>query len=450
MAYIPPHKRHSKDSKRPSPTPEVLVPQFKRNFNLRSSKHNVGRSGKIVYADQAISRWLLAGIDDDNQFPCSVHLEPVSVELVGRRSEEKPLVLVNSNPANENDEVRENISRSPWESVAENVWPDLLSSFEIMRNKMECENLEEVKPSLVARFGKILFNGSPSCGLERVRKDKVAETTLRQLRRSFYTNVPSSYMKNIVSGVVPMIGSDHVDEKEIFHVKLSDSNRPDSTISCKCSVKEDKTLELFKVELNQVRQMVVDVSCVHKNLDLRLMLCSKRILTALTDDEMPSIRNLINSAVLDPEVKGGLRWPLGKSDSGDGYSVVGVWHTTAKSYKGPLSRLKVRHADRFDFGAGVGETAIEVVLKLKRILYDLQVNAVWLFTYVLKPFFISYILLFFLMHPFSCGNLLLKLKSVAVSVTNFNESFSTIWLQIEFRLQDFFYGIASLSRIFVC
>ncbi|TXG66242.1 hypothetical protein EZV62_007517 [Acer yangbiense] len=159
MAYIPPHKRHSKDSERPSPTPELLVPQFKRNFNLRSSKHNVDRSGKIVYADQAISRWLLAGLDDDNQFPCSVHLEPVSVELVGRRSGEKPLVLVNSNPANENGEVRENISRSPWESVAENVWPDLLSSFEIVRNKMECENLEEVKPSLVARFGKILFSG---------------------------------------------------------------------------------------------------------------------------------------------------------------------------------------------------------------------------------------------------------------------------------------------------
>ncbi|KAK4851178.1 hypothetical protein QYF36_012974 [Acer negundo] len=264
-------------------------------------------------------------------FPCSVHLEPVLVELVGRRTGEKPLVLVNSNPANENDEVRENISRSPWESVAEDVWPDLLSSFEIVRNKMECENLGEVKPSLVARFGKILFSGSPSCGLEGVRKDEVAETTLRQLRRSFYTNIPSSYMENIVSGAVPMIGFDPVDEKEIFHVKLSGSSRPDSTISCKCSVKEDKTLELYKVELNQVRQMVVDVSCVHKNLDLRLMLCSKRILTALTDDEMHSIRNLINSAVLDPEVKG---------------------------------------------GAGVGEATIEVTLKLKRIVSDLQEDKV--------------------------------------------------------------------------
>ncbi|KAL5768016.1 hypothetical protein ACOSP7_014596 [Xanthoceras sorbifolium] len=372
MAYIPPHKRHSKDSERPSPTPELLVPQSKRNFNLRSSQHNLVRSGKIVYADQAISRWCAVGLDDCNQFPCSVHLEPVSVELVGRRTGEKPLVMVNSNPAKENEEVRNNISISPWEYVAENVWPDLLSSYEILRSKMECENLEELKPTLVARFGKILFSGSPSCGLESVVKDQVAETTLRQLRKSFYTNIPSSYMENIVSGVVPKIGFDLIDEKEVFHVKMSDSSRPDSTISCKCGVKEDKTLELYKVELNQVRQMVVDVSCVHKNLDLRLMLCTKRILTALTDDEMHSIKNLINSAVLDPEVKGGLRWPLGKSHSGDGYSVVGVWHTTAREYKSPSLRLKVRHADRFDFKTATGEATIEVVLKLKRIISDLQ------------------------------------------------------------------------------
>ncbi|KAH7571772.1 hypothetical protein JRO89_XS04G0137800 [Xanthoceras sorbifolium] len=349
MAYIPPHKRHSKDSERPSPTPELLVPQSKRNFNLRSSQHNLVRSGKIVYADQAISRWCAVGLDDCNQFPCSVHLEPVSVELVGRRTGEKPLVMVNSNPAKENEEVRNNISISPWEYVAENVWPDLLSSYEILRSKMECENLEELKPTLVARFGKILFSGSPSCGLESVVKDQVAETTLRQLRKSFYTNIPSSYMENIVSGVVPKIGFDLIDEKEVFHVK---------------------------VELNQVRQMVVDVSCVHKNLDLRLMLCTKRILTALTDDEMHSIKNLINSAVLDPEVKGGLRWPLGKSHSGDGYSVVGVWHTTAREYKSPSLRLKVRHADRFDFKTATGEATIEVVLKLKRIISDLQVDAV--------------------------------------------------------------------------
>ncbi|CAN1176570.1 hypothetical protein LINPERHAP2_LOCUS32600 [Linum perenne] len=39
------------------------------------------------------------------------------------------------------------------------------------------------------------------------------------------------------------------------------------------------------VELNQVRQMVMDISCLDKDLDIRLILCSKRILTALPEQE---------------------------------------------------------------------------------------------------------------------------------------------------------------------
>ena len=40
--------------------------------------------------------------------------------------------------------------------IAENVVSDLLSSFENVRN--EKLDLEDVKPKLVARFGKILFH----------------------------------------------------------------------------------------------------------------------------------------------------------------------------------------------------------------------------------------------------------------------------------------------------
>lgn len=93
MAYIPPHKRHSKDSDRPSPTPELLAPQFKRNLNLRSSRHE-----KIVYADQSINRWLTAGLDDNHQFPASAYLEPI-LEPIERFIGEKSLVLVNNHAA---------------------------------------------------------------------------------------------------------------------------------------------------------------------------------------------------------------------------------------------------------------------------------------------------------------------------------------------------------------
>ena len=99
-------------------------------------------------------------------------------------------------------------------------------------------------------------------------------------------------------------------------------------------------------------------------------------LCALQDDEMQSIRSLINSAVLDPDVKGGLRWPLGRISSGGRYCVVGVWHTIAKDYKSSSLRLKVRHADRYDFRTSTGEATREINLKLKNVVSLLQVSNV--------------------------------------------------------------------------
>ncbi|XVE90073.1 hypothetical protein DITRI_Ditri20bG0047700 [Diplodiscus trichospermus] len=367
MAYIPPHKRHSKDSERPTPIPESLARLFKRNVQLRAPKSSADRSGKIIYSNYAISRWFAVGLDDGNWDASVAHLKPVSVESIERKMGEKPVILVKSNLDSENNEVK----GSPWSSVAENVLPNLLSSFEIARAETENEDLKEVKPTLVARFGKILFHGSSSVNLESVTKDGVSEMTLRNLKRSFYTSLPASYVGKVMAEVVPKIAVDFEEVKDVYHVKLSDSTQPDSTISCKCTLKDDKKLQLYKVELNQVRDMVVDISCPDMDLDLRLMLCHKRILTSLTDDEMQSIRNLIDSAVLDPDMKGGLRWPLGKASSGNRYSVVGVWHTTATAYQSSSMRLKVRYADRFDFRTGFGESSKEVVLKLKGMVSEL-------------------------------------------------------------------------------
>ncbi|KAI9186667.1 hypothetical protein LWI28_019676 [Acer negundo] len=124
--------------------------------------------------------------------------------------------------------------------------------------------------------------------------------------------------------------------------------------------------------MNPVRKMIEDISCIDKNLDLRLALQTKRILTSLTDDEMHSIGNIINSAIIDPEVKGGLRWPYGKACSGDRFAVIKIWHTIAKKYKSPSLSLMARHVDRFDFKDTYGQDAIEVYLKLKSLVSDLQ------------------------------------------------------------------------------
>lgn len=92
------------------------------------------------------------------------------------------------------------------------------------------------------------------------------------------------------------------------------------------------------------------------------------------DDEMQSIRDLIDSAIIDPNVKGGLRWPLDKASSGK-YNVVGVWHVIAKAYKNQSLSFKVRHADRFDFRTSIGEASWEINLRLVKVVAKLKVSA---------------------------------------------------------------------------
>ncbi|XP_048136686.1 uncharacterized protein LOC115733767 [Rhodamnia argentea] len=368
MAYVPPHKRHSKESVSPSPVPVSLSQQFKKGLSFRSPKTNVYQSEKIVYENTAIYRWLAVGLDaDGDHLPSGVFLKPVSVDAIGWISGEKLLALGKSRMVNEEDEAGQDRRKKPWERIAETVMQDLVSSFEVVRSEIKGPGLEQIKPMLVARFGKNLFRGTPPFPVEACG-DIVTETSLKQLRRLFYKNLPSSFVEDVTQRIIKEIGLSFEDEKDIYLVLLSDKSRPDVTILCKCSViKADQRLKLYKVELNPVRCLVVDVSCLSKDLDMRLMLFNKRVLTAISENEKNSISDLITSAVLDSNVKGGLRWPLGKASSGDRYSVFGMRHTISKTYKNSSMRLKARHADRFRFRNSHGQVTEEIELNFKGI-----------------------------------------------------------------------------------
>ena len=98
MAYIPPHKRHSKGPQRPTP-PEMRVPEFNRKLNFGSRKHNAGTKVNYVeYSDHAVQRWFVCGLDSNSSFP-SVHFEDFPEESVEHKREAKPLVLVTNNLA---------------------------------------------------------------------------------------------------------------------------------------------------------------------------------------------------------------------------------------------------------------------------------------------------------------------------------------------------------------
>lgn len=372
MAYIPPHKRRA-NSKRPTPAPDLLVPQLKKTLNLSesSSTSNFERKGKPTlhtcygertYANQAIHKWCAAGLRNDNYLPPPVSLKPISYEFIEHKKGIMPQALVNTHIAKDNNEARGSVLDIPCTSIVK----DLLSAYENVKNEMDYRQLERVKPMLVARFGKVLFHEGSLVSLEK----GCSAASLEQMKKSFYTNVTELYTNRIINEVVPQIGLHFDEENEFYHIKLSDEWRPGATIRCKCRVMEDdKKLQLLKVELHHLRHLVVDISCLEKNFDFRLMLYTRRILMELSENEMDSIRDLVTCAILDPNVKCGLRW---KDSPGDRYKVVGVWHTRAKSYKSSSMELAIRDAERYDFRTSTEEVTREVTLKMRGLVSQLQ------------------------------------------------------------------------------
>ncbi|XP_062084274.1 uncharacterized protein LOC133790607 [Humulus lupulus] len=385
MAYVPPHKRtYSKnDDERSSsssqisvPKPELPPPLFNKTLKLNSpgTCSSNGHCHEMVYAYEDIFKWFAVGFDNDhsNHFPPSLHLQPVFVEsrdwkIVKRQA------LYNTSV---HDLTKQSSTRSPWEYIAENLLPDLLSSFEDLSSKMGFQILVEAKPTLVTKFGKVLFRGKPSS----VNQESVTTTNLlsedlmRPLRSSFYTSIPNSYVEYITKEAASKNGLEFEKDKEAYLVFFSESSRAEEGIFCKCKVlKEDGKLHRHKIKHGHVRHMLRDISCLEKNMDMRLDLCTKKTVTALADDDMKSINDLIDSAILDKEVKGGLRWPLGKSSaSGDKFGVTSVWHVTSKTYKNPSLMLRIKDVDRYRVWSSAGEATREVDIRFKGVVSELM------------------------------------------------------------------------------
>lgn len=375
MAYIPPHKRHhSKDGDRspptPSPIPASLHPRFKETLNLDPGRRRKDRYGvgKIVYAADSIFRWWPVGAaSNSDPIPASFRLEPFDCEVVERRQGEKPLVLVGGGDLEE-EGAAEGLDIPPWVSIAERVVPDLIAAALGARNELKRDGNEEAKLYFIARPGKNIFHGGSSVSLDSIRK--AASTPLNsnnKLRKTFYSNVPNAYMENVKTSVAPKIGFTFQSEKEHYHIKVSDKCRPDLIITCNCTVTKGRQLQIDKVEENMVRHLVEDISCLYKELDLRLLLFTRRKMKMIDNEENDALNDLVKSAVIDPDVKGGLRWPLGKQCSAERFSVVGIWHTNCVTLRSNTMKLKLRHADRFDFVNSIGEVSTEVALKLTEL-----------------------------------------------------------------------------------
>lgn len=67
----------------------------------------------------------------------------------------------------------------------------------------------------------ILVIRDPSTCLNSIRKAAVAEEGFKnRVHKSFYTNVPNEFMKNVEQLIVKSIGFDFESEREHYHVKV--------------------------------------------------------------------------------------------------------------------------------------------------------------------------------------------------------------------------------------
>ncbi|XP_020587057.1 uncharacterized protein LOC110029215 [Phalaenopsis equestris] len=295
-----------------------LNPRFKETLNLGCSRrrHETHGAGKIVYAADSIYRWWPVGAASNRDpIPAFFRLEPFDWEILEQRDGEKPLVLVGGGGSEEN--AGEGQDMTPWVSIAERVVPDLIAA--------AVTDVRISASSYVSKF--FPFHGGSSGSLDSIKKAaSTPVNSTNNLRKIFCTNVPHSHMENVQITVAPKIGLSFHSEKDHYHIRISDKHRPDSTITCKCTLTQSGQLKLHKIEENVVRHLVADLSCLYKKLDLRLFLFTGRKMKIIDNEENESLNKIVISAIIDPDVKGGLRWPMGKQSSAERYSVVGAWH----------------------------------------------------------------------------------------------------------------------------
>ncbi|KAI3862373.1 hypothetical protein MKX03_014391 [Papaver bracteatum] len=395
--YIPPHKRQSKDGANAleeSPlNSRSLVHKFQQNLNLsggyksESSKSQramtrgkvASLGGRYAYSKSYHSRLCIVDSteEEEHQYPGAIRLEHITSKSslykeLGSHGN-IPYFLVSSHKKTGTTELNKNSSiEIPLISVAEQILPNLLA---FQNERVEGSSKEfEGKISFVARFGKILFHMKPRFDVDKLRDRSEYEASLGQMKRIFNASVPKSFTESILNAVVTEIGVDLKEEKEYYYVRVIDKSCPDVSVSCKCTATGVGGLELRKIETNNMRHMMVDIACVEKDLDLRLMLSTRKIITELTDEKKHDLEKLVKSAVVDRNEKGGLKFPLGNESFEGRYRVVGTGHMTSTAYKNSSIRVKLNEADRYDFITSTAEVTNHVVLKMTGVSEKLKAN----------------------------------------------------------------------------
>ncbi|XP_078441407.1 uncharacterized protein LOC144711327 isoform X2 [Wolffia australiana] len=370
MSYVPPHKRQTVDFVKPSRPPESVQSQFRKKLNINPSSSKIEADG-IVYARDFFRKWWPFSVKDDDPELGSWCLESASLAFLEHDIRSKPFVLARLNPSPVEGAL-EQARSNPWDSIADKLMPDLVSSLESLRTEIKSQDIV-FSPALVTRVGKVIFMQVRSSFPETLKLPD-----FHRLQKVFHTSLPPLFLEEVSQEAIPKVGFLFSKEKTQYLIKIIDKLQ-NKIYMCKCVVAEDSDklklhkvcpyiflkLKLHKVHSDLMRHMVQNVSCLDRDLDLRVMLTRKQNHTDIPDEVKEGLCRLVEAAIFDEGTKGGLKWQLGKETFNDRFVVVGSWDTRQRKYKiGSFLTLYLRRASRFDYVSDKGIVSHELTIKM--------------------------------------------------------------------------------------
>ncbi|GLJ50935.1 hypothetical protein SUGI_1084710 [Cryptomeria japonica] len=375
MSYVPPSRRAHSSSKPETPP----LPAQRQNYKSKYPKLGVD----IKYAKSSIHKWFAA--DENANPPDNLQLEfkPFAGESFAHLRDEKLYTIsVNPHPVDDVEIDMRSLTINethPWRYTWEKIKGDLREAFDNVENYVKMS-----KPSISARFGKILFHGGGfawnGCLSSDILEKKLnGERGLQNpLRKTFDTHIPKDIFEALKERSIAGLASSTLKEKVVYVIQVEDDLNPGVVLrlTCRKKITDDKQLELKKIEQIPVRHFVADISCLDKLMDVRLMVTTEQYLTDLSEKDKESIEGIVESACIEESAKGGLHWPLGGSVR-NRYKVKGAMILNVTTIVGKTWNMKFQHANRGEFIASSGRVTNEVNLKIKSITKYLRDQRQW-------------------------------------------------------------------------
>ncbi|KAI5079588.1 hypothetical protein GOP47_0005067 [Adiantum capillus-veneris] len=300
-----------------------------------------------------------------------------------------------SNISLENTESHSSVSGNAFAKAIADAMGEaiknVLDTFRLCLAKYEAylaENKhDKLVPVIWLRFGKLFFRSTyPGCfdwSMYYTPESVKRKVSQRMLLKTFDPCLSKEEFKTLYR--IAKESSDfRVLKKERFSIKVTDEQRPETHLSCKClcsppsatgnyqtlqsgdALKDPlkAVLELKKVRLSPVRHMIGDVACIGKTKDIRLAFQIEEELIILSEDELADIKSTFINARIEESCKGGLHWPLHNMSSTSGrFKVVEGLHMRETLVMSGGLRWSFRRCNGVKFEACSGRVSYEVYVK---------------------------------------------------------------------------------------